>query len=244
MRVILFSAFPQELREILKRIRIIETRREGLFDVFLADYSSHEVIVVRAGIGIRNAELALDYVFKHHTPDVVISLGFGGALYTGAFIGEVILATRVLLVTDSVTNILDLEHCKEMLSRLSGKVAIREGSVLTLDMWRKKSEVREMVTAEIPFPVCDMETFPLAKRSQDDGVRFFAIRAITDRGHEDIPYELLNVSDESGHYRVSRALTLLLSRPRLIPDSIKLGVRSYIAGKSLWRATSTLMGEL
>lgn len=244
MRVALFSAFPHELREILRKIGVAETMREDLFDVSLADHSSHEVIVVRTGIGVHNAERALDYVLKHHAPEIVISLGFAGALYNGALIGEVIWASRVLLVTEGAVGILDLQNGKDMFERLSAKLAMREGSVLTLDTWRKKSEIRKMVSGEFPYPVCEMETFPLAKLSQEKGVRFFAIRSITDRSDEDIPLELLDVCDESGHYRLSRALALLLSRQGLIPGSIKLGVHSYMAGKSLWRATSALIREL
>ncbi|HTR44268.1 MAG TPA: hypothetical protein VMH06_01055, partial [Thermodesulfovibrionales bacterium] len=75
-------------------------------------------------------------------------------------------------------------------------------------------------------------------------LRFFAIRSITDRRDEEIPYELLDVSDESGRYRPGRALWLLLSNPRLIPESIKLGIHARTAGNSLWEAVRCLIEAL
>jgi adenosylhomocysteine nucleosidase len=241
MRVALFSAFPHELREIVKNIGAAKTLKTDLFDVSYAVYSSHEIIVVRTGIGVRNAEDALNYVLEKYNPNVIISAGFGGALFEGARIGEVIWASRVFFVSEGTGSVLDLQNGRDLFERLSGELTVREGSVLTLDRWKKKSELRKMVSGEFPFPVCDMETFPLAKLSLERNVRFFAIRAITDRNDEDIPPELLGVADESGHYRLSRALKLLLSRPGLIPGSIKLGIHSKIAGRNLWQAVGSLI---
>ena len=244
MRVALFSAFPHELRKIVRNIGAGKPLKKGLVDVSHGEYYSHEIIVVLTGIGIRNAENALKYVLEEHPPDVVISAGFGGALYNNACIGEVILASRVISVTDGQVNVLDLNNDRDMFKRLSGQLNLREGSVVTIDAWRKKAEVREMVPEEFPFPVCDMETFPLAKLSLERGLRFFGFRSITDRGGEEIPPELLGVSDESGRYSLSLAVNLLLTNPRLIPGSIKLGINSYIAGRSLWKAVSAFIRAL
>jgi hypothetical protein len=107
----------------------------------------------------------------------------------------------------------------------------------------KKSEIKKALP-RLPLPVCDMETFPLAKLSMRKGLPFFAIRSITDRADEEIPLELLDVSDESGQYKLSRALRLILSRPKLISEIAKLGRNSRIASNSLWHAVKTLVETL
>jgi hypothetical protein len=89
-----------------------------------------------------------------------------------------------------------------------------------------------------------METFPLAKAALARGLPFVAIRSITDRSHEEIPPELLCVSDESGNYRLSRALDVLLRKPSLIPRAIHLRRNSAIASRNLWRAVKALMEVL
>jgi nucleoside phosphorylase len=232
------------LREIVRNIGARKTRKKNSFDVSSAEYSSHEITVVLTGIGIRNAENALEYVLKEQTPDVIVAAGFGGALYDGARIGEVIWASRVLSVSGSVQSVIDLQAGRDMFNRLSGQLALREGSVVTLDTWNKKAEVRRMVPEEFPFPVCDMETFPLARLSLERDLSFFAFRSITDRGDEEIPPELLGVSDESGQYRLSRALKLLITKPWLIAESMKLGAHSQIAGRNLWQAVSAFIKAL
>jgi nucleoside phosphorylase len=244
MKIALFSAFPHELKEIVRNIGATKPLRKNSFEIAHAEYSSREIIIVQAGIGIRNAENALKYVVEEYAPEVVVSSGFGGALYDGARIGEVVWASHALFVAGCGLEFADLQDGRDMFERLSGTLPLREGSIVTLDGWKNKADVRKMVPENFRFPVCDMETFPLAKISLERGLRFFAFRSITDRNDEEIPSELLGVSDESGRYRLSRALKLLLSRPALIPESIKLGVHSYIAGRSLWRTLSALISEL
>lgn len=244
MRIALFSAFPHELREIVRNIGATKPLRKNSFEICRGEYSSHEIIIVQTGIGVRHAENALEYVAEEYAPEVAVSCGFGGALYDGARIGEVVWASHALFITGHGLQFANLRNGRDIFERLSGTLALREGSVVTIDGWKNKTEVRKIVPENLPFPVCDMETFPLAKLSLEKGLRFFGFRSITDRADEEIPPELLDVSDESDGYRLSRALKLLLSRPALIPGSIKLGVYSYIAGRSLWRAVSALIREL
>ncbi len=244
MRVALFSAFPHELREISRNTGATKPLKRNSFEISHAEYSSHRITIILTGIGIRNAERALSRVLEEQAPDIVVSMGFGGALYDGAQIGEVVWASRVLFMNEGDLELIDLENGRDIFERFPGAVPMREGSIVTLGTWRKKDEIRKIVTEEFSFPVCDMETFPLARLSLERGLRFFAFRSITDRGDEEIPPELLGASDESGMYSLSRAVKLLLTRPALIPGSIKLGINSQIAGKSLWQATSAFLKAL
>jgi len=241
MRLAIFSAFPQEIRPLVKNLNAARISKTLPFPLFLAPHASGEVIVVLTGMGTHNAEASLNYVVREHSPSIILSSGFGGALYDDAAIGELIWASKVLLVNDGIRETLDLPDRNQLFSRLSRKLTIQEGSFVTLERWMKKPEIKHALSRPPPFPVCDMETFPLAKVSLARGLPFVAIRSITDRSHEEIPPELLCVSDESGNYRLSRALNVLLGKPSLIPRAIALGRNSAIASRNLWRAVKALM---
>ena len=244
MGLAIFSAFPHEIRPLVKNLRAARISKTLPFTLFLAPYASGEVIVVLTGMGTPNAEAALDYVIKEHSPTIILSSGFGGALYADAAIGELIWASRVLLVNDRVRDALDLPDRDHLYDRLSQKVTIQEGSIVTLERWMKKPEIKRALSKSLLFPVCDMETFPLAKATITRGLPFVAIRSITDRSHEEIPPELLCVADESGNYRLSRSLKVLIGNPSLIPRAIDLGRNSAIASKNLWRAVRALIEVL
>src|SRR5208282_3958478 len=100
---------------------------------------------------------------------------------------------------------------------------VPDGTILTLRHRLNKTAIEKDLLQGLPFPVCDMETFPLAKLSMREGLPFFAIRAVTDRGHEDIPEELFGVTDLYGNYNLSHALKIILRNPALILSCIRIG---------------------
>jgi len=237
----IFSAFPHEIGPLVKNLNAARISTILPFTLFRAHYASGEVIVVQTGMGTRHAETSLDYVIKEYSPTMILSSGFGGALYDNAAIGELIWASRVLLMNNGVRDTMDLPDSDHLFGRLSQKLAIQKGSIVTLKRWMKKPEIKRALSEPLFFPVCDMETFPLAKATITRGLPFVAIRSITDRSHEEIPPELLSVSDESGNYRLSCAMNVLLGNPSLIPRAITLGRNSAIASRNLWRAVKALI---
>jgi nucleoside phosphorylase len=231
-RLAIFSAFPHELKCIAKNLKPIKKLSRHPFITFLTKYLNSEIILVHTGMGTRNAEAAFKYIFEEYRPDFILSIGFGGALYDGALIGDLVWASRVILVPEYV--LLEVPDAGEIFSRLSGKVSMHEGCILTFEKYMKKSGVKKYLSNDLSFPVCDMETFFLAKPSIEQGLPFFSVRSITDRSDEEIPSEFLGVTDESGKYKLSRALGLILSKPWLIKDVIRTGRASAIASNNLW----------
>ncbi len=200
--------------------------------------------MIQTGIGLKNAEAALKYIFEEHRPDSILSIGFGGALYSGAEIGDLVWASKVFLVNNGIAETIELPESGKTASRMSGRIKIREGTILTLVRRMKKSGIGNEMCKGLPFPVCDMETFAVAKGAVERGLSFLAVRSITDRAEEEIPHELFEVVDETGTYRLSRALSVLLRKPYLITQSMKLGMRSKTAAGRLWLSVKSFIETL
>ena len=240
-RLALFAAFPQEIKPIIKNFNTARAVQANPFKIFLAESSSYQIIVILTGVGVSNAEAAMRYVLEQYNPDSVISIGFGGALYKGAGIGDLVWASRVLLISEDKKNFLDLPDTGETLRVLSEKITIHAGSVLSLERWMNKKEIKQALRLELSFPVCDMETYPLAYLSVQRGLPFFGIRAVTDTADEEIPFNPYEVCDKSGNYRISKALKLILKKPKLIPEITRLGKNSKSASLRLSRAVQSLI---
>jgi adenosylhomocysteine nucleosidase len=246
----LFAAFPQELKHIRKNHPSAQNADNRPLPLQGKQHPPCDIITVQTGIGAANAETAFRCVLQERRPDIVVSAGFGGALYEDAEIGDIVWAFSSFLIRVDRTP--QLEHLPEdtvpesalgrrLREELCEKTAAREGSIVTLSGMMTKSKIKKMIPGDIPFPVCDMETFYLAKLSHQNRVPFLAVRAITDRLDEDIPPELLAVTDGTGRYRFSRALGLLLAKPQLIPASVKLGRNAARASKNLGKAVDSLV---
>ncbi|OGW45323.1 MAG: hypothetical protein A2078_01955, partial [Nitrospirae bacterium GWC2_57_9] len=251
MKIAVFSAFPQELSHIRKDSVSADGPPGRAFPISLKIYREAELIAVETGMSIPRIESVFKYVLCEHRPDIVLSCGFGGALYYRADIGDLVLASRYFFMTrEGAIELPQLSaratHFQRSLwngpitTRLQKKVAVKEGSFLTLSQWAAKSKLRKEIPRDAEYPVCDRETLHLARLAYTANLPFFAIRAITDRVDEDIPEELFQVTDENGMYSLSRSLSLLLSRPSLIPDSLALGRHAAIAAKSLGEAVKAL----
>jgi adenosylhomocysteine nucleosidase len=241
MRLALFAAFPQEIKPIIKYFRAAKEAKTNPFKIFLTESSSYEIIVILTGVGVSNAEAAMKFVLEKYKPDSIISIGFCGALYKGAGIGDLIWASRVMLISQDKNHTLEIQDSGKLLKVLCEQVPIKAGSVLSLERWMKKTEINQTLTGELSFPVCDMETYPLAHLSIKRGLPFIVIRAVTDTADEDIPFNPYEVCDTSGAFRISKVLGLLLRKPTLIPEIIRLGRNSKSASLTLCRAVQTLI---
>ncbi len=241
MRLAILSAFPQELSCTLRNLGARKVSGKHPFPVFSAQLRTCDILLIQTGMGPRNAEAALKYAIREDKPDLVLSIGFGGALYSGADIGDLVWPSRVFLIDNGITESIELSGAGKIAGTISGKIDIYEGSVLTLVRQKKKSEIGNELHKGLPFPVCDMETYPIAKSAYENGLPFFAVRSITDRADKEIPPALFGVADESGQYRFSRALMLLLRNPRLLPESVELARNSRLASGRLWHAVRCLI---
>jgi adenosylhomocysteine nucleosidase len=261
VRIAAFSAFPQESRHLLKNLAMVRNLGGHPFRIASAGYSSGEIILVESGMGVRNAEAAFRYVLREFSPEIILSIGFGGALYDEAVTGDLVWASRVFYIPErsgsgpeslrrdqgGADRIqwcrpqgVDIPGAREIAGKLSGEVVMHEGCIFTMADWMRKSEIRKLLPQDASCPVCDMETFPLARLSLQEGVAFFAVRSITDRASEEIVPDLLGVSDESGRFRYSRAFALIARKPGLASEMIKLGKRARTASENLWHAVRHL----
>ena len=234
MKIALFSAFPQELRHILKNVRPVRLINRGRAELYSATYLSHQITIVLTGMGPKNARAALDHLLTQEIPGLLLSMGFGGALYRGAAAGDLVVAERVFLVARGLADVVEPQREDRLLAELSKNVTFREGAFFTLEKWMSKRDLKTIMDPAVTLPVTDMETFPLAKGACERGIRFLAIRSITDLADEEIAPEMLEVTDGQGHYRPARALGLFFRRPALIPQGVRLGLRSRSASQKHW----------
>lgn len=255
MKIAVIGALPHELKPLLKHVKAQRQLRAHAFPTahpklhskeawYHATYLSHEIMIVATGIGIRNAEEAFTRVLDAFNPDFLLSIGFAGALYESARIGDLVMATSVSLISGNAIKTSQIPAERGLHERLGGRGNIQEGSFFTLERLMEKEAVRLLLPSDVAFPVCEMETFPLAVLARQRQLPFLAVRAITDRADEEIPPEFVELADSSGWQQFMRAAGLLLSKPRLIPAAAKFATRSHKASEAVWLAFDTLAQAL
>jgi len=245
MKILVTGALPHELKPFLKHLKPQGQLPAGVFRVTQTTYLSHEIMLAITGIGIHNAEDTVKSVLDVLNADFLLSIGFAGALSEGVRIGDLVAATSVSLVSgNSMKETVLISDERGLLNRVGGNVAARAGSFFTLEKLMEKKAVRHFVPGDAAYPVCEMETFPLAVIALERQMPFLAVRSITDLADEEIPPEFVELVDSSGQHQSARAVGLLLRKPRLIPLAARLAARSHKAAEALWLAFDALAHAL
>ncbi len=235
MNIVVAAALPQELKPLLNHVKPQERLQTDAFPLIRATYLNHELAVAVTGIGIRNAEERAESVLDAFHPDLILSIGFAGALYDGAVISDVIMATSVSLVSQNALRVTaPVSAGGRLLKGQQDFPGVRFGSFFTLETPMEKKAIRALVPTETPYPVCEMETFPIAELARERGIEFLAVRSITDRADEEIPSDFFTIASGSGTRQRIKAAALFLRKPHLIPMAAKLAKRSRKASRNLW----------
>ncbi len=209
-----------------------------------AQYASHVVALAVTGMGTVNADAAMRTLLDEFKPDAVVSMGFGGALLPSLRVGDVVVGERVCLVTEhGVEKSLHIPDGHAIVDRINTALRVSSGSVLTMEKPMQKKELLHLA-GEGEASVCDMETFPVAARAFERGIRFVAARAITDSADEEIPAEFFNLVGDSGEYRLASAACLFARRPDLILAAARLALRSRRASRNLQHFFDALLRVL
>jgi len=214
------------------------------FKAYCVRLSSHVLFVAETGLGVENAGKVFLRLLQSARPDAAVSLGYCGALTHGPSVGDVIWASSVCLIDGQKVERLSLSDGSELLEALSLRAPVKSGTFLTMKEWRKKGELLPLVDPGMALPVCDMETFAIARLCRDHKLPFYGLRAVSDPAGKELGFDPRSVCGSEGTYRVRLALKLFLTRPRLVAQAMELRRTSKIASRNLGRAVAALLDML
>lgn len=241
MKILFFAALPRELRVALRTFAHVKPLRDFPFRAFSCRHPSHRITVVETGVGTKSAGRVFNHVLSKISADLIVSLGYGGALNEETSIGDLLWASRVGLIADSTIKERDVPDPLDLFSKISLLVPIRQGTVFTMEKWMKKAEIVHLMPHQVGFSVCDMETFTLADPSIRDDVPFFSIRSVSDRLETELRFHPHAVCDPSGMFSLPRAVRLFLVKPHLLGHAAQLLRNSNTASRSLAGAITSLL---
>ncbi|MEJ2192937.1 MAG: hypothetical protein P8Y39_11465 [Nitrospirota bacterium] len=228
--IVFLAAFPHETKRLRKSISPLKKSAAGPFTVYATD-GPRRTAVVQTGMGAANARAAFRRCLGDGKPGLLVSVGFCGALYPKARVGELIWATRFLCLPDGDT--LEVSGPPGLFEKLSGLLPLARGEVATFREWQPKKGMLAALPPGLSRPVCDMETFFLAREAKERGIPFISVRAVSDTLERDLPLKPRDAVNRNGMYSLARAMRFLLMNPRRIPAIMRLGISSRKAARSL-----------
>ncbi|MGO9517143.1 MAG: phosphorylase [Candidatus Korobacteraceae bacterium] len=214
--VAIVAAMPMELTPLLGKIRPRQVNGICLVDLDRA-------VVAVGGMGEKCARHAAETAIGDAQPALLLSAGFAGAISPGLKVGDV---ARIREVVDAATGRRYPTNGGEWVLATSQDVS-------------NAAEKRELLM-KFGADAVDMEAAAVAQVASEQGLKFAAIKAISDDAGFVMP-PLAQFIDKNGRFHKGRFLLYVAFRPKWWPTLAKMRTNSAIASANLCRAVKHLL---
>ncbi len=237
----LVAAMPDEIRPLLKRLGKIEKTMLQGFPQYLFTIGGNYCSLIESGMGTGRAERAAAALIKSSRPELIISFGFCGAAMPGLSAGDLAVAVRSHLFRNNAFSggdtieLPDSSRARRIMATICEKLncGIVHGDFITSDMILNKKALRDILPGAISNPVLDMETWVIARTAAQAEIPFLAVRAVSDPAEEELEFSLDQFTDCEMNIKITRVLSAISRKPRIIPQLLRLAKNSRLAGRNL-----------
>jgi nucleoside phosphorylase len=200
--------------------------------------------VAEVGLG-RAAADNLCEILKTRRPQILLSIGFGGALAGSMRTGDVVVsveATAVQVPTQRIGMHPGLTD-EAMGALITAGMRVTKGSTLTVPTPLMSGGDKQRHGASTGASVVDMETFWIAQEADRAGVPLVTVRTVIDEMHHDLPNLVAHITADGGQrewYHTLRAM----KNPTNVGALVPLATRSRKAVGALRAVVDVLLPVL
>lgn len=245
MKIAFITAMPEEFRAVTGCLDGHSTFRIGPFKVCRGTASGHDIAVIESGMGFANATMATKKLIGEVAPDLIISAGYCGGIAPILNVGDVVVATRVVIVSGGSVEEVPVELATAGYSFVANKSTsdhrVFGGMYVNTPTVMEKSRISAMLPIDASHPVVEMESAAIALIATENKVPFIGIRSVSDPAGEELGFSLDEFCDNQMRIRISRVLLTIIRKPGIIPQLVRLARNSRIAGTNLTRVVEKFL---
>ncbi len=212
VKVAMVAALEREVHRLVKGWSRVEREHEGQRFTF---FESGETVVVCGGIGAEAARRATEATVALYQPGLVLSVGFAGGLEPGLKVGNIFSPSRVV----------DARDGSSVEVGAGSGVLVSAGGIAGVE---QKAKLAESYGAQ----ALDMEAAAVARGAQARGVRFMAVKAISDESSFAMP-AMDRFVGADGQFQAGRFVAFAGLRPWLWLRVMRLARNSAKASGAL-----------
>lgn len=247
MKITFIAAMPEEFRAVACNLKDASGVLIGNYKAFSGNVAGHEVMVIESGMGFNNAARATEALLDYKRPDILISVGFCGGIAPELKVGDVVVATGLVIVSGNVVDEVPVKFSdvgNNFIARQSKTDhPVFGGLFVSTPAIMSKVQIAALLPTGAANPVVEMESSAIAVIAAENGIPFAAIRAISDPSGEELGFSLDEFCDSSKRIRIPRVLLTIIRKPHIIPQLFRLARNSRIAEASLARAVKDFLAS-
>jgi len=242
--IAVLCAIKQELSPLVACMNV--HKRFNIDEVlfFQGDLNGLPLVLVQGGVGRKNAVKAANYLLEYVKVDLLISAGVAGGIRHGLNVGDLIVAESVghsnqcdfdgeelQLESDYVCN----KEVFQLARQLSYDMELKFhfGSLLTVDKVISSTSTKKRIGEQNSFLAVEMESAAVAGVAHRKGVKFAAIRSISDDIDDDLYLDYEAIMSDEGKVKVASIALEVLKNPQKLSLLRRLNKQTRKAAKSL-----------
>jgi len=238
--ICIICAIKQETAPLLQRFPAKKTACLAGLSAWRFQTGGHSVTLIQSGIGGSNAAKAAAAAVAL-TPEIIISAGFCGALKGEVAVGELFLAEKLYdYAAGTLTAGTDPDS---ELNVLLG-TRLKKATFITTTGIAKKTHLYALLPDPTAAHMLEMESSNVAAVCRANGIRFIAIRSVSDTAEQD-PGDLFQlICDNECNIRINKVALALIKKPSLLPEFFQLYRNTALAGKTLSAALAHALEDI
>ncbi len=213
--IIVTAALREELAPLLSLLAAKKIYRYQNYRYYKSTVSGKNIIVVRSGMGCRNALQALGFLLRLGRPELVINLGFAGALSPSLD------SCDVLRIIEAVVwpscEAINLENDNLIYPWIHEIAHLRSAVSITVPRMLSKRKMSALSLVRNKTAVVDLESYYYAEVCKRADIPLIVLRGITDQLDYVLPFDLEEISDGNGNVKPGKALSKAIREPLLVP---------------------------
>ena len=200
------------------------------------------LVVVRSGLGMKNAFLASQWLVAEGVAALGAS-GVSGGLDPDLEPGDLVLANSVIQESDNTcqqvwegsSKFVEIVYA----ALIATEIPAYRGAIITAQKPVLSARNKQALFTKTKALAADMESAAVATIANNAGLPFFALRTVCDAATRSIPIEIFDCLNQAGHVRLLHLFRMLFIRPALVSDLLRTRKDFNAALATLGRAWHT-----
>ena len=182
------------------------------------------LVVVRSGLGMKNAFLASQWLVAEGVGALGVA-GVSGGLNPDLEPGDLVLADSIIQESDNTCQQVwegNSKFVEIVYTALIAKgIPAYRGAIITAQKPVLSARNKQALFTKTNALVADMESAAVATVANNAGLPFFALRTVCDVAARSIPREIFDCLNQAGNVRLFHLFRMLLLRPTLVSDLLR-----------------------
>ena len=235
-RIAIFAALQWECRAVLQQMRQTSRERAAGFTLWRGSTPRGEVVLVKTGMGLAQAEGAARAIRARGEFELFMSTGCAGALAAELAPGDVAVATAIVGNHSRGRFETHGEHCARA-QRVAERAALRvtTGPVLCSPHALATAEQKHAAAVQHGAVAVEMEGASIAAEAAARGIPFISVRSVLDTADTELRHAGRFIDSRTGAVKPLALAGYIAIHPGALTDLLAMQRMMHAAQSSLER---------